>query len=286
MGDEVDLDALLESALEDFRDESAPPKVERVPHNTHPATQPQPAPPRPNPAPPAGDLPDFLSGDPMKAINEMLSNPQLMGELEKDLGNLMKEMNLPEMPLNLSELESMFKDLSTQESSPAPRDSSTNQPTPESNPTAEPEGISESLESLLNSAKDVLSGSGDGDFSPDSFSKMFSDLESNPEMLDMMQNVMEKFMSKDVLEEGLVELQEKFVEWFEKNKANLSQEDQEKYSKQIESLDTVLKLSSSDDPSADSQMQEMMKQFDTLGTLPEDLLTELGKDGQTPCSIM
>jgi len=130
-----------------------------------------------------------------------------------------------------------------------------------------------------------------GDFSAETLKKMFSDVEGDPGMMDMMQTVMERFMSKEVLHEGLTELKGKFQEWLERKHSSLTPEEREKYELQLSSIEQVLHLyennESAEDPSGAAQMQDLLKQMETVGTLPEELLQELGKEGgDMPCTIM
>jgi len=294
-GDDVDLDALLESALEDFKKEPAPPAPKPTPVPKEPSPVTPATPPRLSP----NDIPGMdgndelfnqLLKDPVKALSEFLSNPELKDELERDISNMMKEFNLSEPPINLSTLEKELKELSSQEPVPntspsVPKVPSQPQPAPES-PSEAPagEGLSATLENLLNSAKDVLNTPELGEFSPESLQGMLADLENNPEMMGILENVMDRFMSKEVLHEGLTELQVKFREWLDKNNARLSNEEKAKYNEQLVSINKVLELYADD--SAEISQDLILKQMESVGSLPEELLQDLGKAGGAPCTLI
>jgi len=281
MADEVDLDALLESALEDFKKEPTPPKPT-------PVAQPVPVQTSTPNAPPDMDdeLLKDLMNDPMKALSNLLNNPELKGEFEKDLSTLMSEFNLKDAPFDLESLQKELSELSSTASNTPP--AATPTPNPNAPPTPNPEGLSGSLDTLLNSAQEILNTGDLGDFSEESLKQMFSDFEKNPEMMDVMETVMDKFMSKEVLRDGLSELRDKFSNWLKKKDGLLTAEDKNKYEQQLSSIERVLTLYDSDcetGPGA-AQTEELMKQMETVGTLPDELLQELGKSEGAPCTIM
>merc|ERR1711879_21052 len=121
---------------------------------------------------------------------------------------------------------------------------------------------------------------------------MFKEIENNPELSSMMESMMDKFMSKEVLYEGLKELQTKFQEWLAKKKqeGTLTEELVVQYETQLDSIGRVLAIydANENDESTAAEAEELMRQMEEVGTLPDEVLNEIAKpglgDGAPPCS--
>jgi hypothetical protein len=51
-------------------------------------------------------------------------------------------------------------------------------------------------------------------------------------------------------------------------------------------INKVLEMYSSDESSVEVSQEELLKQMETVGSLPEELLQELGKAGGSPCTLL
>merc|ERR1712110_474458 len=200
MSDEVDLDALLESALEDFSNEPEavqPPPPTRSPAAPTPSNQGRESEP---------DLANLMD-NPMKALSDLLSNPQMRAEFESDFQNMMKEMG-EEGPEGFSldtlqkELSSLSTAMNEEQVRPTPSSSSPATATPPVPPASESkreapatgapsgesaEDLEATLRNMMNSAKNLQDSEGGMPFGEESLMEMFKEIESNPELSDMME---------------------------------------------------------------------------------------------------
>jgi len=134
-----------------------------------------------------------------------------------------------------------------------------------------------------------MGGEGGMPFGEESLMEMFKEIESNPELSDMMEGLMERFMSKEVLYEGLSELHTKFQEWMETKGDTLSESDRVQYQTQLDSIQRVLAVydANENDENTSAEAEALLKQMESLGTLPDEVLESIGKPGgDAPCCIM
>lgn len=287
MADEVDLDALLESALDDFKKEPEPipTPTTRPPPTTQPII---PEIPKTNTQNPTG-MPNLDEMDPMKALTAMLSDPKMKEEFERDFGAMFSEFNATagsdgEAPFSLDnlrkELDNLTQNFANEVQSGEKKESTTS--------TSTPQGLADTLENLMNNAKDLNEGAGVEGFD-DSILSMLKDIESNPELSNMMETMMEKFMSKEVLYEGLKELREAFVKWMKENEKNLPKDELAQRRIQLEAIDKALEIYDNDSELDQADADRIMSQMESIGSLPDGVLEAVGKGPsgeQPPCSIM
>lgn len=299
--DDIDLDALLESALDDFNSEPEIPITRSIPSssssqinsndNINISTSSNSLPNSSNNNNNEDDEFAELLKNPMKALTNLLSDPKMKEEFEKDFGGLMSGMKGDSQGFSLDnlqkELENIAKDI--------PDEIKQNEtPINESKPTStqsspQQDNLQSTLENLMNNAKDLQDSD---DFGEENIMNMFKDLENNPEVQNMVESMMEKFMSKEVLYEGLTELQVKFQEWLNKKEkeGNVSEEELTKYKLQIDAISRVLAIydANENDENTTAEAEKLMKQMEIIGTLPEEVLAEIGKPGlgDAPCTIM
>mmetsp|Transcript_131736 Transcript_131736/g.196304 ORF Transcript_131736/g.196304 Transcript_131736/m.196304 type:complete len:287 (+) Transcript_131736:34-894(+) len=286
MADEIDLDALLESALDDFKADPDPPR----------ASTPKPKPtqttaPAPKPAPTPS--PDEML-NPMEAFAKLLSDPSMKADFERDFGNMMNEIGGGEgnEPFSLDKLQAELEKQMANDFPTPPSNSSNSTPSPTASNSTPEDNLSATLQNLMNSAKDLQQDN--GEFGEESIMDMFKEIENNPELSSMMESMMDKFMSKEVLYEGLKELQTKFQEWLAKKKqeGTLTEELVVQYETQLDSIGRVLAIydANENDESTAAEAEELMRQMEEVGTLPDEVLNEIAKpglgDGAPPCSIM
>ena len=144
--EELDLDALLESALDDFNADPDPPAPRRAPE-----------PAAPQRAPPTSSNPDAdakledLMADPMNALTDLLSDPAMKADFERDFGTMMNQMGMDqgEESFSLDKLQQELEKQMNQEPSPAAAG-----PAPPPSDNVE-DDLSATLQNLMNSAKDL-----------------------------------------------------------------------------------------------------------------------------------
>jgi len=139
-------------------------------------------------------------------------------------------------------------------------------------------------------------------FSPDQLSGLFQSMDVNgaeggESFVPFMQNMMQSLLSAEVLLPSLKDLVDKYPKWLEDNATKLSQEDKEKYTKQLGLMKEVVAELEKEKPtdSADAKkarftvVLEKMSKMQDLGQPPADLVGEGGQalpnvDGD--CNIM
>ncbi|GLB40865.1 putative mfs polyamine transporter [Lyophyllum shimeji] len=128
--------------------------------------------------------------------------------------------------------------------------------------TAGPAGATpDSLEALLSSLKDLSVGEG----------------EDEDELAGILEGMMEQLMGKEILEEPLRELADKFPGYLENPPAPLPREERERYEKQLSSVRQILAVF--DKPSYSDKNPEDRKTI-------SDLMAELQSYGSPPSEIM
>jgi hypothetical protein len=152
MSDEIDLDALLESALEDFSKEPETP----VPPVALPQFVPSSGSRSEEP-----DMADLLQ-NPMKALTSMLADPKMKEEFERDFGGMLREMEgeggaSESFSLdNLQkELESFTKAMGEAPSVPRRAESPSEGKREAIDSSEEADALASTLKNLLDSAKEL-----------------------------------------------------------------------------------------------------------------------------------
>jgi peroxin-19 len=115
---------------------------------------------------------------------------------------------------------------------------------------------------LLNSlAGDMMKGdAGQQELAMDKilgeFSSFIKDAEGNEEMKTALESVVEQIISKDSLYEPMKQLKEEFPGWLEKNWDKISQEDLEKYNKQVDKIEQICKMYETSEGSENKEIFE------------------------------
>ncbi|KAG2676418.1 hypothetical protein I3843_12G052200 [Carya illinoinensis] len=130
--------------------------------------------------------------------------------------------------------------------------------------------------------------------------KQFEELTGSQDMESIVETMMQQLLSKEILQEPMKEIGERYPKWLEDHKASLSAEEYERYSRQyilIKDLNEVYE----NDPSNFNRVVELMQKMQECGQPPNDIVQELAPDfdlaslgqispemleSQSNCSIM
>ncbi|RXW17355.1 hypothetical protein EST38_g8504 [Candolleomyces aberdarensis] len=140
----------------------------------------------------------------------------------------------------------------------------------------------EEMEAMLKSLKDLglgdlggLDGSGEG--------------ESEAELAGFLESMMGQLMNKDILYDPLKELADGFPPYLAKPPKPISDEDRERYGKQLICVNKIVAIFeqpsySDSDPEAGKQVVELMSEMQTYGSPPPEIMGPLppGFDGNFP----
>eukprot|EP00245_Coleochaete_scutata_P007631 TRINITY_DN23130_c0_g1_i1.p1 TRINITY_DN23130_c0_g1~~TRINITY_DN23130_c0_g1_i1.p1 ORF type:complete len:286 (+),score=78.99 TRINITY_DN23130_c0_g1_i1:22-879(+) len=104
--------------------------------------------------------------------------------------------------------------------------------------------------------------------------QQFEQLGGNQDMHSLMDTVMRQLLSKEVLHAPMQEIGERYPAWLETNKATLSEEDYNRYSRQY---DYIKQLCNVYDTTPDdfNLIIELMQQMQNCGQPPKDIVAEL-----------
>ncbi|KAH7436092.1 hypothetical protein KP509_05G002000 [Ceratopteris richardii] len=108
----------------------------------------------------------------------------------------------------------------------------------------------------------------------ESLAKQFEELGSSEDMQSIMDVILRPLLSKEVLHEPMMEFREKYPKWLEVNKAALSVEDFDRYSRQygyIKELCEVYDTTPDDFP----RIVDIVQNMQTCGQPPNDLVEDL-----------
>lgn len=112
------------------------------------------------------------------------------------------------------------------------------------------------------------------------FSEFMKDSENNEDMKAALDSVVSEIIKKDTLYEPMKKLKDEYPAWLENNWEKLSQEDLEKYNKQMDKINEICKLYEDEQAAAGAQQDqgtifELLSQLQELGTPPEDLMKKV-----------
>lgn len=140
--------------------------------------------------------------------------------------------------------------------------------------------LAQSLRSLSDDAGNIQTH-----LDPEALSSMLGDLnlgagEGTNDLLPFMQTMMRSFLSKDLLYPSFKDICSKYPTWIEENKANLSTDEVDKYTKQYNLMEKVCKEfeAESDTDSEETKKSRfervfnLMEEMQKLGQPPKDLV--------------
>ncbi|QDZ17589.1 peroxisome biogenesis protein 19 [Chloropicon primus] len=105
-------------------------------------------------------------------------------------------------------------------------------------------------------------------------------IEDDGELQSMVDSVMRQLLSKEVLYEPLQEISGKYPQWLEENESKVSEEDFERYSRQLESIKKLCSVYESTDDEGFDDVLHLMQEIQSCGQPPEEIIKELAPDLQ------
>ncbi|KAF5460202.1 hypothetical protein F2P56_020086 [Juglans regia] len=130
--------------------------------------------------------------------------------------------------------------------------------------------------------------------------KQFEELTGSQDMESIVETMMQQLLSKEILQEPMKEIGERYPKWLEDHKASLNAEEYERYSRQYKLIKDLNELYEND-PSNFNRVVELMQKMQECGQPPNDIVQELAPDfdlanlgqispemldSQSNCSIM
>ncbi|KAL1828471.1 hypothetical protein DCAR_0207694 [Daucus carota subsp. sativus] len=107
--------------------------------------------------------------------------------------------------------------------------------------------------------------------------KQFEELAGSQDMDSIMETMMQQLLSKDVLQDPMKEIGERYPKWLEDHKATLTKEDYDRYFHQhelIKELNGVYET----EPGNFNKIVELMQKMQECGQPPNDIVQELAPD--------
>ncbi|KAK4451861.1 Pex19 protein family-domain-containing protein [Podospora aff. communis PSN243] len=255
-----------------------------------------------------GKAPEIPPGKPAAAatdpsipepkLEDILSDDEFAKQLQAGMADLLGEMeSSPEMQ---AQFDSIFKELGAAAAETAGH-AATNIPSPSAPPGAVPgaaagaaaaeasfqETIKRTMERMQTSgdqATAAAAAEGSDDFLAELLKQMQAgglEGEGNEEDFSkMLLGMMEQLTNKEILYEPMKELNDKFPEWFEKNKATTSEEDLKRYREQQALVKEIVakfeEASYSDANAADREyIVDRMQKMQAAGSPPPDLVGDM-----------
>ncbi|XP_064396190.1 peroxisomal biogenesis factor 19-like [Halichondria panicea] len=131
------------------------------------------------------------------------------------------------------------------------------------------ESLAGVFEETLQKMKQNTEGLGSGGVLPEASE------EDDDQLLKMMQGMMSSLLSKDVLYPSLTELCKQYPDWLSEHKAEISEEDYQRYSKQLEIMSTICTEfeSDSEEPAkaTSDKILSLMQRLQQYGQPPAEL---------------
>ncbi|KAA3469078.1 peroxisome biogenesis protein 19-2-like [Gossypium australe] len=97
------------------------------------------------------------------------------------------------------------------------------------------------------------------------------------DMESIVETMMQQLLSKEILHEPMKEIGERYPQWLEEHKANLSKEEYERYSRQYE-LIKELNGVYENDPNNFTRIVDLMQKMQECGQPPNDIVQELAPE--------
>jgi len=119
------------------------------------------------------------------------------------------------------------------------------------------------------------------EMSEENVSKMMTDIDSmmagNPEMASAMEEMMKAFMSKDVVYEPIKTMHARYPMWLEQNKSKITNDQYQMYIKQIDIMGQICQIYEKQ-PENVQEIMRLMKNMQECGQPPVELLKEIVPD--------
>ncbi|KAI0499781.1 hypothetical protein KFK09_017989 [Dendrobium nobile] len=132
------------------------------------------------------------------------------------------------------------------------------------------------LESVTAAAAAGSRGTGgfDEEGMVEDFVKQFEELAGSQDMESIVETMMQQLLSKDILQEPMKEIGERYPKWLQEHKDRLSKEEYDRYSRQYE---LILKLNEAyeEDPDNFNKIVDIMQKMQECGQPPSDIVDEL-----------
>ncbi|KAL3497488.1 hypothetical protein ACH5RR_040220 [Cinchona calisaya] len=107
--------------------------------------------------------------------------------------------------------------------------------------------------------------------------KQFEELAGSQDMESIVETMMQQLLSKEVLQEPMKEIGERYPKWLEDNKAKLSSEEFQRFSHQYELIKDLNKVYETE-PGNFNKIVELMQKMQECGQPPNDIVQELAPD--------
>ncbi|KAB2070816.1 hypothetical protein ES319_A08G180000v1 [Gossypium barbadense] len=147
--------------------------------------------------------------------------------------------------------------------------------------------VTEALDKLREQTRETVKGlesmskPGADDFGKDAmmedWAKQFEELAGSQDMESIVETMMQQLLSKEILHEPMKEIGERYPQWLEEHKANLSKEEYERYSRQYE-LIKELNGVYENDPNNFTKIVDLMQKMQECGQPPNDIVQELAPE--------
>ncbi|KAK8584474.1 hypothetical protein V6N12_068718 [Hibiscus sabdariffa] len=147
--------------------------------------------------------------------------------------------------------------------------------------------VTEALDKLREQTRETVKGlesmpkPGGDDFGKDEMMedwvKQFEELAGSQDMESIVETMMQQLLSKEILHEPMKEIGERYPQWLEEHKANLSKEEYERYSSQYE-LIKELNGVYENDPNNFTRIVDLMQKMQECGQPPNDIVQELAPE--------
>lgn len=149
--------------------------------------------------------------------------------------------------------------------------------------------VSEALDMLREQTRETVRGleslsslksGADGfpkDAMMDDWVKQFEELAGSQNMESIVETMMQQLLSKEILHEPMKEIGERYPKWLEEHKAELSKEDNERFSHQYELIKDLNNVYENDAGNF-TKIVELMQKMQECGQPPNDIVLELSPD--------
>ncbi|WQF88484.1 Putative pex19 protein [Colletotrichum destructivum] len=231
-----------------------------------------------------------------KTLEEMLSSDDFAKQLQAGMADLIGEFEKnPEMQ---AQFDNVFKQISaatgeagSSEGQAHPRPTSSSSKAPASDPIADgsfQETIKKTMERMQASGQQATAAAAESS-TEDLLAEMMKQFGegnmeggggSEEEFSKMLMGMMEQLTNKEILYEPMKELNDKFPEWFEKNRAKTPAEDLKRYEEQQALVKEIVakfeEKTYADSNSADREyIVDRMQKMQAAGSPPSDLVGDM-----------
>ncbi|OQR92371.1 hypothetical protein THRCLA_08722 [Thraustotheca clavata] len=241
---DVDLDALLDDALDDFEDDE--PQEDLVKQ--------------------ASAKVDMTKEREMENLKESMAkflddaqNPEFQTVLEQAF----REMNTEAGTENGESVESLLKSLQMKTDGPADVDI----------------GVAKTLQSMAKAAEDMEGMDTNkseemGEAMMQEMMRQFEQMGEKNDFQGLVDGMMQQLLSKDVMYDPMKQICEKYPEWLAEKESVLSKEDYERYGKQYQYFQQILAVYETE-PDNYARLSELMQEMQECGQPPSEIVKEL-----------